>query len=74
MKVIVTGATGFVGKQVVSQCIDNPEISSILVLTRRNIDQNLSQSSKVRVILHHDFHNYPQELLKQLRGSHSCIW
>lgn len=70
----MTGATGFVGREAVAQCIANPEISSILVLTRRNIDETLSQSSKVHVILHQDFQNYPPALLEQLKGSHGCIW
>lgn len=74
MKVIVTGATGFVGKEVVAQCIQNTAITSVLVLTRRDIEKNLSSDPKVHVILHQDFDTYPQELLGQLEGSQGCIW
>ncbi|KAJ9642086.1 hypothetical protein H2204_002455 [Knufia peltigerae] len=74
MKVIVTGATGFIGKQVVVQCIQNPTITSVIVLTRREIDKNLSSDPKVQVIIHQDFETYPQELLHQLQGSQGCIW
>lgn len=74
MKVIVTGATGFIGKQVVVQCIQNPTITSVIVLTRREIDKNLSSDPKVQVIIHQDFETYPQELLHQIQGSQGCIW
>lgn len=74
MKVIVTGATGFVGKQVVVQCIETPGISSIIVLSRRDIDEALSKNPKVHVILHQDFLSYPHDLLEQLKGSQGCIW
>ncbi len=35
MKVIITGATGMVGEGVMMECINNPEVESILLLTRR---------------------------------------
>ncbi|OAP65343.1 hypothetical protein AYL99_01315 [Fonsecaea erecta] len=74
MKIIITGATGFVGKEVVAQAIQNPGISSIIVLTRRHIDEQQSQSPKVRVILHDDFQSYPASLLEQLQGAQGCVW
>lgn len=74
MEVIVAGATGFVGKAVVAQCIANPKIAVVHVLTRRNIDVDLNSSPKVHVILHQDFQNYPQQLLEQLQASQGCIW
>ncbi|EXJ73591.1 uncharacterized protein A1O5_03353 [Cladophialophora psammophila CBS 110553] len=46
MKIIIAGATGFVGKEVVVQSIENSRISSIIVLTRRHIDKILSQHPK----------------------------
>lgn len=74
MEVIVAGATGFVGKEVVAQCIANPKIALVHVLTRRDIDVHLNSSPKVHVILHQDFQNYPQQLLEQLQSSRGCIW
>lgn len=74
MKVIVTGATGFVGGEVVKQCISNPSITSILVISRRDLPKDLSQSSKVKVILHQDFSSWPSSILEQLEGAEGCIW
>jgi nucleoside-diphosphate-sugar epimerase len=74
MKVIVTGATGFVGKEVVAQVIANPTISSVVVLARREIDTSLSRHPKVKVILHEDFLTYSEDLLDKLQGTQGCIW
>ncbi|KAJ9611168.1 hypothetical protein H2200_004351 [Cladophialophora chaetospira] len=74
MKVIVTGATGFVGREVVVQCIANSDITSVIVITRREIDVTLSQNPKVRVILHNNFEDYPSDLLQQLEEAEGCIW
>ncbi|KAK4943157.1 hypothetical protein LTR10_017181 [Elasticomyces elasticus] len=74
MKVIVVGATGAAGHQVVLQCIETPQISSVVVLSRLPIDKALSQNPKVHVILNHNFLFYPPALLEQLKGSQCCIW
>ncbi len=35
MKIIITGATGMVGSIVLKHCIDSPQISEIVSITRR---------------------------------------
>lgn len=74
MKVVITGATGFVGQKVLSCAISNPEISFIYVLSRRPIDESLSASPKVHVIIHRDFERYPSDLLEELQGAGACLW
>lgn len=74
MEVIVTGATGFIGGEVVKKCIAHPSIDSVLVLSRKEIPANLSDSKKVKVILHKDFSEYPESLLEELSGAVGCVW
>jgi uncharacterized protein YbjT (DUF2867 family) len=74
MKLIVAGATGFIGSHVVKQCISNPAVTSILVVARREPATELSASPKVKVILHQDFSDWPSSLLDQLEGAEGCIW
>ena len=37
MNVICTGSTGFLGRKVLEQCLQNPSITFIIALTRRNL-------------------------------------
>ena len=74
MKVILTGSTGTIGAEVLSQCIDHPSITSIIVLSRRALPTTAPSSPKIKVIIHNDFLSYPTSLLPQLSGAEACIW
>lgn len=75
MKIVLTGSTGFVGEEVLKQCIAHNYIEHVYVLTRRPLDSQFSHK-KVTQILHIDFETYPQELLDRLRDEcvEACIW
>ena len=69
-KVIVTGATGMVGKGVLLECLDHPEISEVLVIGRTPVE---IKHPKLREIIHQDFANF--SLLKsQLNGYDACFY
>lgn len=76
MKVILTGPTGFIGAEVLSQCIENPAITSIVALSRRELPSSaVSKSSpKLKVIIHEDYTSYPDNVLRELAGAEACIW
>lgn len=75
MKIILTGVTGFVGSHVLEASIASPAISSVLVLTRRPIqDEALRTHPKVTEIIHTDFAVYPKGLMERLKGAQACIW
>ncbi|KAJ7446720.1 hypothetical protein FB451DRAFT_1291293 [Mycena latifolia] len=74
MKIILTGTTGFIGTEVLAQCLRNPGITSIVVLSRRPLPDTLSADPKVQVNVMKDFKIYPQEVVKQLEGADACIW
>jgi hypothetical protein len=74
MKVILTGATGFVGGEALKRAVAHPGISEVLVLTRRDLAAEQKASEKVKVILHADFAAYPDAVLEQLAGAEACIW
>ncbi|CAF9913794.1 MAG: hypothetical protein HETSPECPRED_001662 [Heterodermia speciosa] len=72
MKIILTGTTGFVGTEVLTQCLSQPAIKSIVVLSRRPIDSVIH--SKLKVVILEDFAVYGEEVLKDLEGAEACIW
>ncbi len=55
MKVIVTGATGMVGKGVLLECLDDSSITEVVSISRRTIG---IQHDKLKEILHSDFSEF----------------
>ncbi|KIX94937.1 uncharacterized protein Z520_09247 [Fonsecaea multimorphosa CBS 102226] len=74
MKAILTGSTGFIGGEILNQCIAHPQITSIVALSRRALPEPAASSSKVKVVILQDFTNYPDSVLDELRDADFCIW
>lgn len=74
MKVILSGATGFIGGEVLNQALAHPTITSLVCLTRRALPERASSNPKLKVIVLTDFLTYTPEILSQLEGAESCIW
>jgi uncharacterized protein YbjT (DUF2867 family) len=70
MKIIVTGATGTVGSEVIRQAIVDKDIHEVVALTRRAIDIN---HAKLNTIIHKNFQDY-SGLEPLLKNADACIW
>jgi uncharacterized protein YbjT (DUF2867 family) len=69
-KVIVTGATGMVGKGVLLECLDHPEIVEVLSIGRNPVDV---KHPKLRQLIHNDFTDF--SLVKdQLQRYDACFF
>ena len=73
MKLVLTGSTGWIGGQVLKQCLEDPRIDSLVILSRRNMPK-LDGNPKTKVIVMSDFLHYPDNVLYELDGSDACIW
>ena len=75
MKVLLLGATGFIGTGTLHTLIADPSITAITVLTRRQLPAS-HQHPKVRAIIHTDYSSYPQSLLDrpELQDIEAVIW
>jgi NAD(P)-dependent dehydrogenase (short-subunit alcohol dehydrogenase family) len=74
MKVIITGATGFVGGAVLKRCIADSRIDQIVVLSRRDLQESLKESAKVTILILESFTAYEPEVLERLAGAQACLW
>jgi uncharacterized protein YbjT (DUF2867 family) len=79
MKLIVTGATGLVGTEVIRQSLQNPRITSVIALSRRpvpspkGVGEDVAASRLKNVVLE-DFTKYPNDAKAQLADADACIW
>jgi uncharacterized protein YbjT (DUF2867 family) len=73
MHLILTGATGLVGSGVLHSMLTTPTITKVSVLSRRPVPM-AEGHSKVNVIIHKDYENYPSEIMQQLKDADGCVW
>ena len=73
MKVILTGTTGFVGAEVLRQCLLYPSITSLVVLSRRPLS-TAPTDPKLKVVILEDFTSYPPQVVDELKDADACIW
>ena len=68
MKVIITGATGMVGKGVLLECLDHPEITKVLAISRKRTG---IEHPKLKELIHKDFSEF-DSVSNQLKGFDAC--
>lgn len=64
MNVIITGATGMVGKGVLLECLDHPEVERVLSIGRSEVELN---HPKLVQLIHEDFSDF-SSVKDQLKG------
>ncbi|KAI4247421.1 MAG: hypothetical protein L6R42_009607 [Xanthoria sp. 1 TBL-2021] len=71
MKILLAGSTGFIGREVLDQCLQHPSITSIVALSRRPLEV---KDPKLSVAVTPDFLKYPEDVMRKLEGVAACIW
>lgn len=70
MKIILTGASGTAGSEVLRQALVDPQITDVLVLSRRPLDIS---DPKLRVAVLPNFLDYAT-VAAQFAGYDACLW
>lgn len=70
LKVIITGTTGMVGKGVLLECLDHPDVEEVLVVNRSSLDM---EHPKLKEIIHKDFHDL-SAIKEELQGYNACFF
>lgn len=69
MKVIVTGATGMVGKGVLLECLDHPKVEKVLSIGRSELKMN---HPKLKELIHNDFSSF-ESVKEELKAFDACF-
>ena len=70
IKVIITGATGMVGKGVLLECLDHPQISEVLAIGRNPV--GISHPN-LKELIHKDFSHF-EDSKEHLAGYDACFY
>ncbi|WP_052849135.1 NAD(P)H-binding protein [Streptomyces avicenniae] len=71
MRVVLTGATGFIGSRVLARLLAEPGVTGVTCLTRRPPPV---RSDKLTVVTMGDFTHYEDALLDRLADHRACVW
>ncbi|KAI0826391.1 hypothetical protein BC629DRAFT_1455920 [Irpex lacteus] len=78
MRLLITGATGLAGLNVYRAALEDPTVSSITLLMRRDMPSWAvlpeNASVKTTTIVHKDFTTYQPDLAAQLIQHDACLW
>ena len=70
IKAIITGATGMVGEGVMHECLNHPDVESVLVINRKTINPD---HPKLKQIVHNNFYDF-SGIEEQLKGYNACFF
>jgi hypothetical protein len=70
IRAIITGATGMVGEGVLLECLQNPDVESVLVINRKPCGVT---HAKLKEIIHQDFQDMTP-IRDQLSGYNACYF
>ena len=70
LSIILTGASGMVGRAVLLQCLYSPQVAKVLVINRHAIDLS---HPKLEEIIHHDFSDITP-IADRLRAYDACFF
>ncbi|KAJ6021032.1 hypothetical protein N7540_006536 [Penicillium herquei] len=75
MKLIVVGATGLVGSEIIRQSLEIDDITEVIALARKPVQaEKNSSSSKLMNVIVRDYAEYPEDVKAKLAGADACIW
>ncbi|CAG8935899.1 unnamed protein product [Penicillium salamii] len=75
MKLIVAGATGLLGTEIIRQTLRIPEITEVVALARKpvHLDEG-SDISKIKSVIIRDYGEYSDDVKAEFAGADACIW
>ena len=70
MNVIITGATGMIGKGVLIECLEHSDVEKVLVINRTSLN---IKHDKLEEVIHDDFTKF-ENIKKSFNGYDACFY
>ena len=74
MKILIVGATGGIGGEVLRQCLAHPSVSRVVAFLRRDLPEEANQNPKLESVLVNDFSSWPEAFLTPHLDATAMIW
>ncbi|KAI0545930.1 hypothetical protein F4679DRAFT_587984 [Xylaria curta] len=74
MKVLITGASGSIGGECLTQCLVHPSITTVVAFVRRELPGDTPKHPKLNTVLMKDFSQWPQDVLETHADAIGMIW
>ncbi|EXK26260.1 hypothetical protein FOMG_17162 [Fusarium oxysporum f. sp. melonis 26406] len=75
MKLIVTGANGYVGSEIIRQSLKLPQVSSVVAVSRKLVSPPAGTlPARFESVVVPDYGTYPDHVRDIFRGADACIW
>jgi len=74
MKLILTGTSGFIGTEILTQSLLNPTITSLIILSRRPLPDIATRDPRIHVHVLENFLSYPDSVKSDLKGAKAVLW
>lgn len=74
MKLIVAGATGLVGSELIKQSLQMSAITQVIALARKPVHIDNMDLSKLKNVTIKDYGEYSEQMRSELAGADACIW
>ena len=74
MKILITGASGMIGGEVLSQSLAHPEVTSVIAFVRQKLATKISEHPKLQTVIIKDFANWTEDVLRPHADAAAMIW
>jgi nucleoside-diphosphate-sugar epimerase len=74
MKFILTGTSGFIGSEILSQLLQKSSVTCLIILSRRPLPELDGRGSRIKLIVLDNFLSYPDSVVQALAGAKACLW
>jgi uncharacterized protein YbjT (DUF2867 family) len=74
MKVLIVGASGTIGSEVLIHCLAHPRITQVVAFIRRDLPPDVSSHTKLESIIIKDFSAWPEDVLRAHADAVAMLW